>query len=221
MGGPPSRAQKMCPPLFNPASKRLVEGYPEEAKERFLSLEELHRLGNALREVESEGHWSPFALAALRLLLFTGCRKDEIRLAQWPDVDWERRVLNVRKGKTGKRAVHLNAGAVRVIEQLRSLPGEENPYIIRGVKDGEPYKNVWDVWYVVRKRAKLGDVRIHDLRHSVASFAGADGASLPIIGALLGHKSLAATKRYTHLAGDPARLAAERVGETISRGLGD
>ena len=72
----------MNPPLFNPASKRLVERYPGEGKERFLSAEELQRLGKALREFEREGQWSPFALAAIRLLLFTGCRRDEIRLAR-------------------------------------------------------------------------------------------------------------------------------------------
>lgn len=213
--------QRMCAMLFNPASKRLIERYAEEGKERYLTGEELKRLGKVLREIEDKAEWSPFALAAIRLLLFTGCRRDEIRLAQWAHVDWERQLLLLPKAKRGKRHVHLNAGAMAVLEGLRALPDDGNPYIIRGVKNDEPYKNVWDVWSVVRKRAKLDDVRIHDLRHSVASFAGAGGASLPIIAALLGHKSLAATKRYTHLAGDPAKLAAERVGETITRGLGD
>ena len=215
-------AQRMCPPLFNPASKKLVERYPEEGKERFLTTEELKRLGKALRQLETEGQWSPFALAAIRLLLFTGCRRDDVRLAQWVHVDWERRTLTLPRAKRGRRVAHLNAGAIAVLQGLRALPGTldaANPYIIRGSKDGEPYKNLWDVWDAVRERAKLEGVRIHDLRHSVASFAGADGASLPIIGALLGHKTVAASKRYTHLAGDPAKLAAERVGETISRGL--
>jgi integrase len=104
---------------------------------------------------------------------------------------------------------------------LRALPdGETNPYVIAGSGAGEPHANLQDVWDHVRKRAKLDDVRIHDLRHSLASLAGAEGVSLPIIGALLGHKTAAATKRYTHLAGDPAKLASRRVGERAVKALG-
>jgi integrase len=212
-------SQGLCADLFNPA--RRVERYKEEGKERFLSAEELKRLGKALRAVEAEGRWNPFAIAAIRLLLLTGCRRNEIRLAQWPDVDWERALLNLRNAKGGKRSVHLNAGAMLVLEGLCALPDNGNPYIIRGVADDEPYKNLQDVWDVVRTRAQLDDVRLHDLRHSVASFAGADGASLPLIGAVLGHQSVAASKRYTHLAGDPAKAVAERIGERIIRGLGE
>jgi integrase len=167
--------------------------------------------------IEAEGLWNPFALAAIRLLLHTGCRRNEIRLARWSDVDWERGLLNPQSAKGGKRSVH--AGAKIVLEALRALPDDGNPYIIRGARTDEPYKNLQDVWDVVRKRANINDVRLHDLRHSVASFAGTDGASLPVIGAVLGHQSVAATKRYTHVAGDPAKAVAERVGARITRGL--
>jgi len=209
--------QGIVPDLFNPA--RRVERYHEESNERFLSMEELKRLGGALRELEKSGQWSPFALGAIRLLLFTGCRRNEIRLLRWVDVDWSRALINLGRAKTGKRVVYLNAGAVAVLRKLQALPDDGNPYIIRGVKDTEPYKNLQDVWEVVRQRADLRDVRVHDLRHSVASFAGADGASLPLIGAVLGHKSVAATKRYLHLTGDPARAVADRVGALITLGL--
>ena len=181
----------LVPDLFNPA--RRVARYAEESKERFLTVDELKRLGEALRELEKSAEWSPFALGAIRLLLFTGCRRNEIRLLRWPDVDWERALLNLQRGKGGKRVVYLNAGAIAVLRKLRALPDDGNPYVIRGVKEGEPYKNLQDVWAVVRKRAKIADVRIHDLRHSVASFAGADGVSLPLIGAVLGHKTAGAT----------------------------
>ena len=208
-----------CADSFNPA--RRVERYKEEAKERFLTDDELKRLGKALREIEAEAQWSPFALAAIRLMLFTGCRRNEIRLAQWPDIDWQRGLLHARNAKGGRRFVHLNAGALAVLEALRTFPDDGNPHVIRGLKEGAPYANLGDAWEVVRKRAALKDVRLHDLRHSHASLAGADGASLPIIGALLGHRTAAASKRYTHVADNPAKLASERVGERVTRGLGE
>jgi integrase len=212
-----AETQDLVPDLYNPA--RRVQRYPEESKERFLSIQELSKLGQALRELEKSGQWSPFALGAIRLLLFTGCRRNEIRMLQWPHVDWDRALINLKKAKRGKRVVYLNAGALAVLRTLRSFPDDGNPYIIRGVKDGEPYKNLQDVWQVVRERAGLTDVRIHDLRHSVASVAGADGASLPLIGALLGHQSAPATKRYLHLTGNPTRSLADRVGILISSAL--
>jgi integrase len=212
-----AETQALVPDLYNPA--RRVERYPEESKERFLSIQELSKLGEALRDLEKSGQWSPFALSAIRLLLFTGCRRNEIRLLQWPHVDWDRAVINLKKAKRGKRVVYLNAGALAVLRKLRSFPDDGNPYVIRGVKDKEPYKNLQDVWQIVRERAGLTDVRIHDLRHSVASVAGADGASLPLIGALLGHQSAPATKRYLHLTGDPTRGLADRVGIVISSAL--
>jgi integrase len=210
--------QSMVPDGFNPT--RRVERFKEESKQRFLSDAELRQLGNALREAEEEGRWSPYALGAIRLLLVTGCRRDEIRLMQWTMIDWQLMTFTT-PSKRGRRVVHLNAPALAVLEALRALPdGETNPYVIAGSGAGEPHANLQDVWDHVRKRAKLDDVRIHDLRHSLASLAGAEGVSLPIIGALLGHKTAAATKRYTHLAGDPAKLASQRVGERAVKALG-
>jgi integrase len=86
---------------------------------------------------------------------------------------------------------------------------------------GVAYANLQDVWDHLRRRAELVDVRIHDLRHSHASLAGAAGASLPIIGALLGHKTAAATQRYTHVAGDPAKLVSSRVGDRAAKALNE
>jgi hypothetical protein len=105
--------------------------------------------------IEAEGLWNPFALAAIRLLLHTGCRRDEIRLARWSDVDWERGLLNPQSAMGGKRSVH--AGAKVVLEALRALPDDGNPYIIRGARTDEPYKNLQDVWDVVRKRANINE----------------------------------------------------------------
>ena len=199
----------LVPDLFNPA--RRVARYGEESKERFLTVDELKRLGEALRELEKSARVEP--ICAWRGALWpAGLR--------WP-MDWERALLNLQRGKGGKRVVYLNAGAIAVLRKLRALPDDGNPYVIRGVKEGEPYKNLQDVWAMMRKRAKIADVRIHDLRHSVASLAGPDGVSLPLIGAVLGHKTAGATKRYLHLTGDPARGVADRVGAVIALGLHD
>ena len=207
----------LVPDTFNPA--RRVERYKEEAKERFLTDAELKQLGKVLRTADAEGRWSPYALAAIRLLLFTGCRRDEIRLMQWTMIDWERATFTT-PAKRGRKVVHLNAPALAILLELKGLPGgQSNPYVIAGTTEHEPYANLQDVWDYVRKRANLNGVRIHDLRHSHASLAGAEGASLPIIGALLGHQTAAASKRYTHVAGDPAKLASQRVGERVAKAL--
>jgi len=209
--------QGMIADGLNPA--RRVERYAEEPKQRFLSDDELQRLGRALREAEAEGRWSQHALAAIRLLLFTGCRRDEIRLMQWTMIDWQRATFTT-PAKRGRKVVHLNGPALAVLEVLKAHPSSAvNPYVIAGTGLEEPYVNLQDIWEHVRKRASLEDVRLHDLRHSLASLAGAEGASLPIIGALLGHKTASASKRYTHLAGDPAKLASQRVGERVAKAI--
>ena len=103
------------------------------------------------------------------------------------------------------------------VELLRSLLGaHDGPWVIPGRKPGTRLANVDEAWRTIRKRAGLGDVRIHDLRHSYASRALALGEALPVIGKLLGHSRLETTARYAHLARDSAQEAAERVAESIA-----
>jgi integrase len=90
---------------------------------------------------------------------------------------------------------------------------------IRGRLKGQPLVGLPHIWQRIRERAGLGDVRLHDLRHSYASVAAAHKASLPIIGALLGHTQPQTTARYAHLAADPLQETAERVGVAIERAL--
>ena len=204
---------KNVPYGFNPFAK--VEMYKEEAKERLITDKELKGLGAALTRLEEEGRISKPALGAVRLLLLTGCRRDEIRLAQWQHIDWQRRTLYLPKAKRGRRYVHLNDLAIEILQSLANAAGAHaNPYVVAGTLPGEPYKNLQDVWGRVRELADLKDARLHDLRHTLASLAGAEGASLPIIAALLGNTP-AAARRYTHLAGDPAKRAAQQVGERL------
>ncbi|MXZ28765.1 MAG: tyrosine-type recombinase/integrase [Gammaproteobacteria bacterium] len=196
---------------------RFVRKYAEPPRERFLSDEEFRRLGQVLGEVEAEGKVHPSAVAAFRLLMLTGCRKSEILTLRWEDVDLEAGELRLRDAKTGARAVAISPSARRVLKGLPRVPG--NPWVIAGTKPGRHFRNLNSAWLVIRSRAELKDVRIHDLRHSFASRALALGESLPMIGKLLGHRKVQTTARYAHLARDSVKASAARVAESLRADL--
>ena len=197
--------------LSNPC--RSIMKYPEHRRERFLTDSEFTRLGRALDEAEARGGASASAVAAIRLLALTGCRRSEILKLRREDVALEAGELRLPDSKTGARAVPLPPQAV---ELLRSLLGaHDGPWVIPGRKPGTCLKNIDEAWRAVRERADLGDLRLHDLRHSWASRALALGESLPVIGKLLGHGKMETTARYAHLARDSAQEAAERVAASI------
>jgi integrase len=106
-----------------------------------------------------------------------------------------------------------------VLTSLQRVEG--NPYVIAGGKPGAALVNLKDPWLAIREAAGLDDVRIHDLRHSFASVGAAGGASLPIIGALLGHSQPSTTARYAHLADDPLQAAAADIGARIWAAMGN
>lgn len=192
---------------------RFVRRYAARKRERFLSDAEFQRLGNTIEELRAEGKVSPAAAAAIRLLMLTGCRRNEILTLRWDDVDLEAGELRLRDSKTGARLVPLSPAAARV---LCSLPRDgDNPWAIAGRKRGTRLTNVNTSWGVVRARAGLDDVRLHDLRHSFASRALALGESLPAIGRLLGHKRIQTTARYAHLDRSAVKAAAARVARSI------
>ncbi len=199
---------------------RAIRKYREHHRERFLSEEEFRRLGRVLDEVEAETgegrgrRLGASVAAALRLLMLTGCRRNEILTLRWEEVDLEAAELRLRDSKTGPRVVPLSAAAVCVLAALPRVPG--NPWVIPGSKLGGHLSNLNDHWLRVRARAGLEDVRIHDLRHSFASRALALGESLPTIGQLLGHGQVATTARYAHLARDAVKASASRVADSIA-----
>jgi integrase len=191
-----------------------VERFEERSKERFLSPRELARLGIALARAERNNTESIFALAAVRLLIFTGCRRGEILGLQWKDVKVERAMLFLPDTKTGARPVYLSAPALSVLAGLPKV--SNNPFVIVGEKDGQHLINLRKVWLRLCKAARLRDVRIHDLRHSFASIGVSGGASLPMIGKLLGHTKSSTTEKYSHLAADPVRAVNEAMGSQIA-----
>jgi integrase len=197
----------------NPARK--IRRYREEGRERFLTGEELSRLGDALRLSET---LDPFPIAAIRLLILTGARLREILDAKWEQVDFERGILNLADSKTGRKPVYLSAAALEVLAGLPRLEG--NPHLIPGAKHGEPRADLKKPWAAITKAAELDGLRIHDLRHSFASIGAGASLSLPVIGRLLGHTQAATTQRYAHLADDPMRAGVERIGATISAAMG-
>ena len=203
---------------------RAIRKYREHRRERFLSEEELRRLGRVLHEVEAEAGGkggAPIrasAVAALRLLMLTGCRRNEILCLKWQDVDRKAGALRLRDSKTGARTTPLPPAARMVLAGVPRVPG--NPWVITGTKPGGRLSNLNDHWQRIRVRAGLEDVRIHDLRHSFASRALALGESLPMIARLLGHDQAHTTARYAHLARDAVKASASRVAGSIAADMG-
>ena len=197
---------------------RYVKRFREKKRERFLSDSEYRRLGAVLRKAESTGTESATAVAAIRLLMLTGCRLSEIMNLRWEDVDLESAKLRLRDSKTGAKVVHLGEPAVAVLRGVERKDG--NPWVIAGRRPGTRIASLHFPWARIRRRAGLDDVRIHDLRHSFASGGLLVGEGLPMIGKLLGHSHVQTTARYAHLADDPVKAAADRIASRIAKVAG-
>ena len=186
-----------------------IRRYRRRGRERFLSPEEMQRLGAVLSRYENT---RPLEIATIRLLLLTGCRCNEILSLKWSD--YREGHLYLRDSKTGPRTVWLSSP-------------------VRGILDGLPRRGAWifparrrrgffcltkiqRYWQKVRDEAGLGDVRLHDLRHSYASVALLNGATVPTIARLLGHNDTATTLKYTHLNHTAVRAAVEVVTPILS-----
>jgi integrase len=225
------------PKDLNPA--RGITRYREQGRERFLSGEELARLGDALREAETVGvPWvvdesspkakhvrkdnrrsrvSPYATAALRLLLLTGCRLREILNLRWEEFDRERGMLLLPDSKTGRKPVVLSGAAIAVLE---SIP-RAGDYVIAGLRPENARHDLKRPWEAIRHRAGLGPIRLHDLRHTFAATGAGSNLGLPVIGKLLGHKRAETTSRYAHIAADPLKTAADAIAAKLAAKMGE
>jgi integrase len=187
-----------------------IELSPETQRNRFLTKEEAQTLVGAIAVDDNRT-----AANAILLLLLTGGRRNEITYAKWDQILWNERKLFVPMSKSGKpRSIALSASAMTL---LQSLPRSEgNEYIFPSPLTGRPSPSLWFPWRRIRARAGLDDVRLHDLRHSFASFLVNEGVSLYIVQALLGHVNARTTQRYAHLVADTLAEATSVVDGIIA-----
>lgn len=218
--GTTNRALVLLRYMFNLAAKWGVPGAgknptaglktaPDACHERFLTADETQRLLSALDADENQ-----IAARAIKLLLLTGARRNEITQAKWEYINWDQRTLLVPRSKSGRpRLIRLNSAALAVLSSVQRL--ENNPFIFPSPVTGRASPSLHFPWLRIRKRAGLVNIRLHDLRHSFASFLVNQGVSLYIVQGLLGHLHARTTQRYAHLANETLRDAAEVVGESI------
>ena len=191
-----------------------IRRYRRKGRERFLSETEFRRLGRTL-DCHEERYWREAAL--VRLLLLTGCRVSEIATLQWPDYREGR--LFLPDSKTGPRTVLLNADAQAIL--MRRMAYGSSPWVFSSVKDPSRHQHCGlPLWYVIRAETGIGDVRLHDLRHTVASQATLAGVPLTVTARLLGHSDVRMTIRYAHVGDREVEAAAERVGQAIDAMMG-
>lgn len=195
----------------NPCWK--VKRYKEVKRERYLTPDELARLGKVLRETNAERE----AAFCIQLLLLTGCRLSEIQKLKWEYVDLDAGLLRLPDSKSGAKLVAIGQAVVEVFKNIPKV--KDNPYVITGTIEGQHLTDMQKPWRRLRKRAGLDDLRIHDLRHSFASDALQLGEDLTMIGRLLGHTQVQTTARYAHLKTDPIRAAANKVSDAIALAL--
>lgn len=194
---------------------RSVKKYAEKAKERYLTPEEI---GALLESLDDHARRNPLFSDAIRLLLFTGMRKSEVLGLRWSEITSEGKEIHLADSKTGKRTIPLNVQAAEIVRSLRERAESIYVFPARDSVTGDGSRHATGLhrfWDQVRKDAGLEGVRIHDLRHTFASFAANEGVSVLQIGGLLGHKNPRTTMRYTHLSTRALQTATDLVGDAI------
>ncbi|MEQ9350257.1 MAG: tyrosine-type recombinase/integrase, partial [Alphaproteobacteria bacterium] len=197
----------------NPA--RDVRPFRLAKKERFLTEAEVSRLAGSLNQLTDEAKVSPEATTAIRLLLLTGCRKNEILSLRWTNVDLDRGCLHLDDSKTGARTIPLADAAVELLSELPHT----SDWVLPSRRGTGHFTGLTKTWDRIRSHAGLDDVRLHDLRHSFASFAVAGGATLFLVGKVLGHRQSRTTEGYAHLQDDPVRAVANNAAGRVSAAM--
>ena len=199
--------------LHNTNPCKRTRRYPMAPMERYLSPAEFARLNAVLGRDE---FYCPHIVAIVRLLMLTGCRFGEIAGLQW---DWIRgRRIRLPQSKSGPRTVYL-CGAARAVIDAIPRYSADCPFLFPSRPPTRPVANITSQWVRIRGEAGLGDVRLHDLRHSWASMAAMNGVDMVTIAKLLGHALVETTERYTHLSERSAADAADRVSARIASAM--
>lgn len=186
---------------------RGIQKYQEEKRDRWLNHEELQRFWAVLDQYPQ--HLTAYIF---KFLVLTGARKGEAMQATWDQFDLEKGVWTKPSHLTKQKKTEylpLSDKVLGVLQQVKKLNDKASIYVFPGRVDGQPIKEIKTFWKTVTKAAKLGNMRIHDLRHTHASHLVSSGLSLSIVGKLLGHTQASTTQRYAHLADEPLRQAAE------------
>ena len=194
----------------NPA--RGIRRNPRRKLTRFLSRDEIDRLHAEIDRCVVERPSRHAQADIIRLLLFTGCRRGEILNLRWEEVGDG--ILDLIDSKTGPRKVYLNSAAGAVIARQ---PRTSSPYVFPSPGNpSRPLSRNLSLWPLVRQRIGIEDVRLHDLRHNLASHAVLQGIPLPMVARLLGHRQVSMTLRYAHVHDKEVEAAPERVGRIIT-----
>ena len=184
---------------------KFVDRYKENKRQVYLSMDQLERVGSAMRQlkdIESE-----YVLSAIQMLILTACRTQEILSLKWEYIDFKNSSMNLPDTKTGERKIYLNPSALHILEKLE----RKSEYVFVSRVENKRITTIRLTWKKICKIADLKNVRPHDLRHTFASHAVNNGFSLPIIAKMLGHKDLKTTQRYAHLHEDPVKKANDDV----------
>lgn len=197
----------------NPAQG--ISRYQEEKRDRWLNDEELQRFWAVLDQ--NPNHLTAYVF---KFLLLTGARKGEALGATWDQFDLEKGLWTKPSHLTKqnkKEFLPLSNKTLELLQTLKKFSSNNSPYLFPGRLDGEPLKEIKTFWNTAIKKAKLENVRIHDLRHTHASHLISSGLSLSIVGKLLGHTQASTTQRYAHLADEPLRKATEIFGSKVTK----
>jgi integrase len=200
----------------------VVRRFKERTVERFLSPDERQALERVLADAEyipsgQAGHIGREAIWAIRLLVLTGMRRDEVRDLRWEMIDWRQGTLRLPDSKTGKRDIVVSNEVMELLGKIGAAKGQPKRGLVVCSTRGKRLWSLCRSWNHARKLAGIPDVRLHDLRHSVASDAIMNGVPLEVVGKMLGHKNYRTTQRYAHIADYVLRDAVNLTSKTIVR----
>lgn len=204
---------------YRPKNSNPCDGiikYKENHRIRYLSKHEIKCFVKQIIRLEKKEPFRIYSIAAIKLLLLTGARKNEILTCKWDYIDFDRRIINLPDSKTGPKVIYLNSKAVKILKKLYKRPEYcFSPYIIKNKNFTFHLVDIKNTWNKLLENTGISNFRIHDIRHTIASLILAEGHSLSEIACILGHKSITMAQKYAHLANE----AALKVTNTVSRNV--